>query len=190
MKVTRLQVLRMDIRELESIVEAILFASGDPVKLSSIAEALEIDKKTAKSIMNNMIVKFKDSGRGIMIRQIEDGYQLCSKPAYFDYIRKVIAPRQKQQLSQAAYETLSIVAYNQPVTRAKIEDLRGVNSDSAIARLLERNLIAEAGRLDAPGRPILYKTTEEFLRCFGLSSISELPEISLVNPDEAVPAEE
>ena len=125
-----------------------------------------------------------------MIRQIEDGYQLCSKPAYFDYIRKVIAPRQKQQLSQAAYETLSIVAYNQPVTRAKIEDLRGVNSDSAIARLLERNLIAEAGRLDAPGRPILYKTTEEFLRCFGLSSISELPEISLVNPDEAVPAEE
>ena len=93
-------------------------------------------------------------------------------------------------MSQAAYETLSIVAYNQPVTRAKIEDLRGVNSDSAITRLLERNLIAEAGRLDAPGRPILYKTTEEFLRCFGLSSISELPEISLVNLDDAVPAEE
>ena len=140
-----------------------------------IAEILEIDKKNARLILNNMIINFKNSKRGIMIREIGGCYQLCTRSEHYEYIRMLFEPRQRQALSQAAFETLAIIAYNQPVTRTKIEQIRGVNSDSAVIRLVERNLIREAGRLDSPGKPMLYETTEEFLRSFGFKSTADLP---------------
>ncbi|MCX7923296.1 MAG: SMC-Scp complex subunit ScpB [Clostridia bacterium] len=169
----------MEIKEIEAIVEALLFAAGDVLSLDKIAEAIEIDKKTTRLIIANMIDNYRISNRGIMLREINSGYQLCTKPNYYEYIKKLYEPRQKQGLSQAAFETLAIIAYNQPITKAKIEQIRGVNSDSAVTRLLERNLIKEAGRLDAPGKPILYESTEEFLRCFGFKSINELPSLQV-----------
>ncbi len=171
----------MDIKEMEAIVEGLLFAAGDPVSLEKIAEILELDKKTAKLFLNNMRISLQNSKRGIMMREIDGSYQLCSRPEHHEYIRRLIEPRQKQALSQAAFETLSIVAYNQPVTRARIEMIRGVNSDSAIIRLIERNLIKEAGRMDTPGKPMLYETTDEFLRSFGFSSTKDLPILELEN---------
>jgi len=171
--------IKIDIRDVEAVIEGLLFAAGDPLPLDKIAEILEIDKKTAKLIINNMITNFQNSKRGIMIREINNAYQLCTRFEHYEYIRKLFEPRQKQSLSQAAFETLAIIAYNRPITKARIEQIRGVNSDSAIARLLERNLIREAGRLDAPGKPILYETTDEFLRSFGFKSYSDLPDIEL-----------
>lgn len=177
----------MDIKEIEAVVEGMLFAAGDPVPLEKLAEILEQDKKTMRLILNNMAASIQNSRRGILLRELDGCYQLCSRPEHYEYIRKLVEPRQKQALSQAAFETLSIVAYNQPVTRARIEAIRGVNSDSAITRLIERNLIKEAGRLDAPGKPVLYETTEEFLRSFGFKSVKDLPIIEFENmmPEEA-----
>lgn len=109
------------------------------------------------------------------MREIDGSYQLCTRFEHYDYIRRLFEPRQKQALSQAAFETLAIIAYNQPITRNKIEQVRGVNSDSAVTRLVERNLVREAGRLDSPGKPVLYETTEEFLRSFGFKSTADLP---------------
>ncbi len=165
----------MEIRDIESLVESLLFANGDVLSLEKMCEIIEIDKKTLRNIISNLMIKFSTSSRGIMIREIDEGYQFCTKPEHHEYIMKLFQPRQKQGLSQAAFETLAIIAYNQPVTRAKIEQIRGVNSDSSILRLIERNLIKEAGRLETPGKPIIYKTTEEFLRSFGFSSIKDLP---------------
>lgn len=171
--------VRMEIKEIEGVIEGLLFAAGDPLPLQKISEILEIDKKTVKLILNNMIVNYQNSKRGIIIRQIDKGYQLCTRHEHYEYLKKLFEPRQKQGLSQAAFETLAIIAYNQPITRAKIEQIRGVNSDSSITRLIERNLIREAGRLDAPGKPLIYETTEEFLRCFGFRSIGDLPRLEM-----------
>jgi segregation and condensation protein B len=171
----------MDIKEMEAVIEGLLFTAGDPVSLEKLAEVLELDKKTARLILSNMAVSIQNSKRGILLREIDGSYQLCSRPEHAEFIKKLVEPRQKQALSQAAYETLSIIAYNQPTTRARIETIRGVNSDSAITRLLERNLIRDAGRLDAPGKPILYETTEEFLRSFGFRSVKDLPIIEMEN---------
>jgi len=173
------EVSGVDIKEIESIIEGLLFAAGDVLSLGKIAEILEIDKKTLKLIINNMIVNLQNSKRGIMIREINGGYQMCTRFEHHDYLKKLFEPRQRQGLSQAAYETLAIIAYNKPITRAKIEQIRGVNSDSAISRLLEKNLIKEAGRLDSPGKPLLYETTEEFLRSFGFRSLADLPRIEM-----------
>ena len=166
---------KLDMKEIEAIVEGLLFAAGDALPLEKIAEVLELDKKTTRLILNNMILSYKASKRGIMIRDINDAYQLCTRPEHYEYLRKLNEPRQKQALSQAAYETLAIIAYNRPITRGRIEQIRGVNSDSAITRLLERNLIKEAGRLDTPGKPLLFETTDEFLRSFGFRSLADLP---------------
>lgn len=160
---------------IEGIIESLLFMSGDLLSSDTIAEILELDKKSVKQIINEMKEKYKSENRGINIREINDSYQFYTKPEYSNYVNKLFEPRQKQVLSQAAYETLAIVAYNRPITKARIDDIRGVNSDSSIASLMERNLIREAGRVDSPGRPILYETTEEFLRCFGFSSHEDLP---------------
>jgi len=167
----------MDISQIQAVIEALLFASGDPLPLDRICEIIELDKKTTSSIIKKMSDEFEAS-RGIIIREINNGFQLCTKPDLFEYVKLLSQPRQRQGLSQAAYEVLSIVAYKQPVTRAHIEQVRGVSSDSAIGRLIERNLVTEAGRLDAPGKPILYATTDEFLRCFGFKSPSDLPLLS------------
>lgn len=171
--------MSLDIKEAESIIEGLLFASGDVLSLEKISEVLEIDKKTVRSILNNMMLSFQNSRRGVTIREINHGYQMCTRAEHYNYLKKLFEPRHRQGLSQAAYETLAIIAYNGPVTRARIEQIRGVNSDSAIARLLERNLVREAGRLDSPGKPVLYETTEEFLRCFGFRSLADLPPLEM-----------
>ena len=169
----------------ETIIEAVLFAAGDPVPLDKLAEIIEKDKKTTRGILTNMQYKFEHSARGIMLRELDGSWQLCTKPDLDPYIAKLGAIRKKPGLTQAAYETLAIIAYNQPVTRAYIEQIRGVNSDSVIMTLMERNLIREAGRDDAPGRPKLYETTEEFLRVFGFSSLRELPPLEMNEIPEA-----
>lgn len=174
----------MDIGTMEKIIESLIFSSGDAVSLDKICEILELDRKTARSILKNMIDEYTNSKRGMIIREINEKYQMCSNPDYFDYVQKLYQIRQKQALSQAAYEVLSIIAYNQPITRAKIEQIRGVNSDSAVTRLIERNLIREAGKLDVPGRPRLYETTDEFLKCFGFKSIRDLPMLDIQDLDE------
>lgn len=169
----------MEIKEMEAVIEGLLFAAGDPLEVEKIAEILELDKKSARLVLNNMVANYRNSKRGIMIREIDGSYQLCTRFEHYEYIRKLFEPRQKQALSQAAFETLAIIAYNQPATRTKIEQIRGVNSDSAVTRLVERNLIREAGRLDSPGKPMLYETTEEFLRSFGFKSTADLPIIEM-----------
>ncbi|MCX7746621.1 MAG: SMC-Scp complex subunit ScpB [Clostridia bacterium] len=169
----------MEIKDMEAIIEGLLFASGDRLPLEKIAEILEVDKKAVKLVLNNMILNYKNSKRGIMIREINQSYQLCTRFEHHEYIKRLFEPRQKQGLSQAAFETLAIVAYNQPITRAKIEAIRGVNSDSAVTRLLDRNLIREAGRMDAPGKPMLYETTDEFLKSFGFRSVGDLPRLEM-----------
>lgn len=177
----------MDIKEIEAIIEGLLFAAGDPLPLQKLADIMEMDRKTTRLILNNMAVTLQNSKRGIMLRELDESYQLCTRPEHAEYIRRLVEPRQKQALSQAAFETLSIVAYNQPVTRARIEMIRGVNSDSAISRLLERNLIKEAGRLDLPGKPLIYETTEEFLRSFGFKSVKDLP---IIDFEKMMPTED
>lgn len=172
--------------ESETIIEAVLFAAGDPVPLEKLAEIIEKDKKTTAEILAAMQYKFQYSGRGIMLREINGAWQLCTKPELDMYIARLGTVRKKQGLTQAAYETLAIIAYNQPVTRAYIEQIRGVNSDGVITKLLERNLIREAGRDDAPGRPKLYETTEEFLRVFGFSSLKDLPPLGMNEIPEEV----
>lgn len=168
-----------DLREIESILEAVLFAAGDAVPVEKLSEIINQDKKTTVSIMSNMEMKYKNSSRGIMLRRIGTSYQLCTKPEYDRYIVQLGQARKKQGLSQAAYETLAIIAYHQPVTKAYVEHIRGVNSDNVIMNLLEKNLICEVGRQDSPGKPKLYGTTEEFLRVFGFSSVKDLPPIDI-----------
>lgn len=162
---------------MESIIEGLLFASGDALHIDKLSEILQIDKSTLHSILARMIDYYNYERRGIQIIEIDNCYQLCTRPEHYEYIQKLIEPRHKQGLSKAALETMAIIAYNQPITRSSIEQIRGVNCDSALKRLLERGLIEEKGRLDAPGKPILYSSTQEFLRCFGLKSLKELPEI-------------
>lgn len=168
-----------DLRDIESAIEAVLFAAGDSVSIDKLSEIINQDKKTAISILSGMEMKYKNSPRGIMLRQLGSNYQLCTKPEYEEHIAGLGVSRKKQGLSQAAYEVLSIIAYHQPVTRAYIEQIRGVNSDNVISTLAEKNLVYEIGRQDAPGRPKLYGTTEEFLRVFGFSSIGDLPQLGM-----------
>lgn len=169
----------------EGIIEAMLFTHGDALPISKICEALDMDNSAVTDILNRMTEKYNRADRGIQLRRINDGYQFCTKQEYFNYVSKIYIKHSSQVLSNAAFETLSIIAYNEPVTRAFIEQIRGVSSDSSVSKLLERNLIREAGKMDAPGRPLLYETTEEFLRCFGLSDISELPPVdTLLNVDD------
>ncbi len=170
-------VVTMRIKEIEASIEGILFAAGEAVSLNALCEALEIDKITLKSIMKRLMDYYQFERRGIQIIEIEDAYQLCTRPEYYKYIKKLTRPKPSQYLSGAALETLAIIAYNQPVTRSNIEQIRGVNSDGSLNKLIERGLVEEKGRLDAPGKPILFGTTQSFLRCFGFKSIEDLPDI-------------
>lgn len=175
----------MEIRELEAIIEAILFAAGDAVELERLADIVDVDKRTLRGIIKKMADEYNYERRGVQIIRLEDSYQMCTRGEYSNYVSMLAEPRRKQSLSNAAIEVLAIIAYKQPVTRAAIEHIRGVNCDYVVNRLIERNLIEEVGRLDAPGRPILFGTTMEFLRCFGIPSISELPEFeSFGNPED------
>lgn len=167
----------MKLDEKESIVEAMLFASGNVVRTKDMADVLQLDEKDVANIVNTLNCKFDEENRPLMIRLIDDGYQICTKPKYHEYIRKVQEKKPKKALSQSAMETLAIVAYKQPVTKVEIEKIRGVGSDHAVSVLSEFGLIEDVGRANLPGRPLLYATTEEFLRKFGYSSLSELPDM-------------
>lgn len=162
----------------QAAIEAILFSIGDAISEKELAKVLEIDEKTLSKIMTDMIDKYEDDARGIRIVKLEDSYQFCTKPDYFEVLTKIVNMPRKHNLTDSLMETLSIVAYKQPVTRQEIESIRGVSCVHAINKLVEYNLIAEVGRLDAIGRPILFGTTEDFLRCFGVTSMEDLPLIS------------
>jgi segregation and condensation protein B len=162
-------------------LEALLFMAGDPVPAEKLAAVTGLDKRVLIPILDQMADAMRrDRRRGLLLRQVEGKYQLATKPEQIAVLERLFQPRHRPPLSQAAYETLAIIAYNQPVTRAQGEAVRGVNSDSIISRLIERNLVCEVGSLDAPGRPSLFATTEQFLLDFGLSSIQELPPMEMM----------
>lgn len=165
----------MNIKEAEGAIEAILFAMGDAVELTQIAKALEQDPSTTEKIIHNMMDRYREENRGIQIIELEQSYQMCTKKEYYDYLIRIAMQPKKPALSDVMLETLSIIAYKQPVTKVEIEKIRGVKCDHAINKLVEYRLVKELGRLDAPGRPILFGTTEEFLRSFGVQALDELP---------------
>lgn len=171
----------MDIKSMEAAVEALLFAMGDSIQAGDIASVLEVSVEDVRKLIRHMMTRYDEENRGIHIVELGDSFQMCTKPSMYDYLIKMTHRPKKHTLTDVALETLSIIAYKQPVTRAEIERIRGVNSDKAINRLVEYNLVAEMGRLDAPGRPILFGTTEEFLRTFGVRSPEELP---VLNPEK------
>ncbi len=176
----------MEIKEIQAILEGVLFAAGDAVELDRLADIVDVDKRSLREILKQMMDQYNFERRGIHIIQLEDSYQMCTRGEFHDYIAMLAEPRRKQNLSNAAIEVLAIVAYKQPVTRSMIENIRGVNCDYVVNRLVERGLIEETGRLDAPGRPLLFGTTQEFLRCFGIASLKELPEYDAFGQTEEV----
>lgn len=167
----------MEIEKLKSIIEAILFAAGRIVKTSELILVLEKNEEEISTIIKSMQEDYKASNRGIEIIQVEDGYQLATKKELYDYIYPILDKRTKPNLSTASLETLSIIAYNPRITRAEIEAIRGVSADACVYKLLEYGLIEEAGKTDLPGKPMSYKTTDEFLKMFGYSSLNDLPEL-------------
>ena len=169
---------RMSIEKTEAAIEAILFTMGESVEAEKIAVAIEHDVDTTVKIIHNMMDKYENEDRGIKIIELEGSFQLCTKEEYYDNLIRICSQPRRYTLTDAALETLSIIAYKQPVTKIEIEKIRGVNSDRAVNKLVELELVKEVGRLDAPGRPMLFGTTEEFLRTFGVGSIDELPVIS------------
>ena len=159
-------------------VEAILFAMGESVSLSKIASAIGKDETEAKRLLEELKKQYQKKERGIQLIELEDSYQLCTKPELYDYLIQVAKQPKKHVLTDVLLETLAIVAYKQPVTKIEIEKIRGVKSDHAVNKLVEYDLVCEVGRLDAPGKPLLFGTTEEFLRRFGVQSVEELPSIA------------
>ena len=171
----------VEINKLEGIIEAVLFVMGDSVELSKIASAIEHDEDTTRKIIHRMMDKYKSEDRGIRIIELEDAFQMCTKKEMYEYLIRVAKKPKKYVLTDVLLETLSIIAYKQPVTKLEIEKIRGVKSDHAVNKLVEYNLVCECGRLDAPGRPILFGTTEEFLRRFSVQSVEDLPSL---NPEQ------
>lgn len=174
----------MEEKNYKAIIEAILFTMGESVELGRIAEAIELDKKQTKAILEQMMEQYKESDFGMQIVELDGSYQMCTKTEMYEYLIRIAKQPQRRTLTDVLLETLSIVAYKQPVTKMEIEKIRGVSCDHAVNRLLEYNLICELGRLDAPGRPILFGTTEEFLRSFGVNSIDNLPVLNPVQLEE------
>ena len=165
----------MRTKQLESIIEAILFTMGDSVEVSKIASAIEQDVPTTEKLIHNMMDKYQKEERGIRIIELDHAYQLCSKPEMYEYLIRVAKQPKRHVLTDVLLETLSIIAYKQPVTKLEIEKIRGVKSDHAVSKLVEYDLVEEVGRMDAPGKPLLFGTTEEFLRRFSVHSLDELP---------------
>lgn len=174
----------MSKEQIKGIIEAILFASGRIVTLKELAISIELETEQIIDIITEMQEDQKKHERGIQIVKVNEGYTLASKKEYHEYIYNVIDKRVKPSLSQAALEVLAIVAYNPRITRAEIEEIRGVGSDASLYRLLDHNLIQEAGKLDLPGKPMSYRVTEEFLKRFGLNTLEELPELPRYKIDE------
>lgn len=167
----------MDIEKTKSIIEAILFAAGRVVKMNEFILVLEKNEEEIHTILKKMQEEYKASNRGIEIIQVEDGYQLVTKKELYEYIYPILDKRTKPNLSTAALETLAIIAYNPRITRAEIEAIRGVSADACVYKLLEFGLVEEAGKTDLPGKPMSYKTTEEFLKMFGYTALKDLPEL-------------
>lgn len=186
----------LDVKELESAIEGILFASGEPVQIDRICTALDLDRPTTERILQKLMDYYAYERRGIRLLRMEDSWQLCSSPDYADVIRKAFEIRKPAKLSQPALEVLTIIAYYQPTTRAYVDQIRGVDSSYTVGLLLDRHLIEECGRLQVPGRPRLYRTTQAFLRAFHLNSLEELPQLpgmeadgQLRLDDDTVPAD-
>lgn len=167
----------MNIEKAEHNIEAILFASGEPVELNKICEVLEIDDKTVKNLIEKLRERYLDSKSPFDIVMLGDAAQMCTLPEYSDIIREALTLKRGGALSQAALEVLAVIAYNQPVTRSFVEQVRGVDCSTIIRNLVDKALVEEAGRLPIPGKPISYKTTANFLRSFGLDSLEQLPEL-------------
>lgn len=174
----------MEIDKIKPIIEAILFASGREVSKKELILSLEISLDDLENIISSMQEEYKNNNRGIELIQIDDNYQLCTKKELYEYIYPVLDKRNKPKLSNAALETLAIIAYNTGITRAEIEAIRGVSADGCVYKLLEYGLIEEAGKTDLPGKPMSYKTTGEFLKMFGYNSLEELPELPRYKLDE------
>ncbi len=168
-----------DKKKNKAIIESILFAMGDSIEVSKLSEVLEIEEKDTLKLLLDMKKEYDESDRGITLLQLENAFQLCTKSQYYEYLIKVVKAPRKYVLTDALLETLAIVAYKQPVTKMEIDKIRGVSCDHAVNRLLDFELITEVGRKDAPGRPILLGTTQQFLRSFGVSSLTELPEMNM-----------
>lgn len=173
----------MELKELESALESVLFAAGEPVAVERLCLGLDVDRGTIDAVAQRLMDQYSYERRGLRLIKLETSYQLCSAPEYAGYVRKTLENRKPAKLSQPALEVLAIIAYYQPVTRAYVDQVRGVDSSYTVSLLLERELIQECGRLAVPGRPILYQTTKNFLRSFGLSSLEELPELPDVSKD-------
>ena len=168
-------------KNLAAAIEAILFSIGDAVSVKELAKVLEAEEHEVCAVIEHMVQEYEEEKRGIKIIKLEDAYQLCTKQEYYDYLIKLVNMPKKHVLTDALMETLSIVAYKQPITRQEIEAIRGVSCVHSINKLVEYQLIGEVGRLDAVGRPILFGTTEEFMRSFGVTSLDELP---VITPDK------
>ena len=167
----------MEIVKLQGAIEAILFTMGDSVELEKIAAAIGHDEKTTRKLIHNMMDRYEDEDRGVRIIELDNAFQMCTKKEMYEYLIRVAKQPKRYVLTDVLLETLSIIAYRQPVTKLEIEKIRGVKSDHAVNKLVEYGLVEETGRLDAPGRPILFGTTEEFLRRFSVHSLDELPSL-------------
>lgn len=168
----------------EAIVEAVLFTMGQSVELRQLAVAIDQDERTTKQVVDRLRFRYQQEQRGLQIIELENSYQMCTRAEYYENLIRVAAAPKKHVLTEVVLETLSIIAYKQPVTKMEIEKIRGVKSDHAVNRLIEYNLVQEVGRLDAPGRPALFATTEEFLRRFGIGSTENLPDMDPVRAEE------
>lgn len=171
--------------QIKSAIESMLFVSGEPLALKDIAHNLELKEKNVEEIVKEMMTEYEDENRGIRLISINNAYQLVTKSENSDYLQRMLKKNKRYSLSQASIESLAIIAYKQPITRIDIDEIRGVKSESAIQKLVERGLIKDVGRLEVPGRPILYGTTDEFLRQFGLETLKELPSLDLYSDEEA-----
>lgn len=176
--------IKMERERQEAVIEAVLFTMGESVEIGKLAELIEESKADTKKIIYEMKEKLQHSNRGIDIVELEDSFQMCTKTDMYEYLIKIAKSPRKYVLTDSVLETLSIIAYKQPVTRSDVEKIRGVNCDHAINRLIEFNLVMELGRMDAPGRPLLFGTTEEFLRRFGIHSLEALPEMNPMQVEE------
>lgn len=171
----------LEMQRLEAALEAILFTMGEAVEGSRLAAALEVTVEDIRRLVLDMQQRYEKEVRGIQITELEGSYQLCTKQEYYEYLIRIAKQPKRHALTDVLLETLSIIAYKQPITKVEIEKIRGVSSDHAVNKLVEYNLVCELGRLEAPGRPLLFGTTEEFLRSFGVQSVDELP---VLNQDQ------
>lgn len=174
----------MDREQLKAAIEAVLFTMGGAVELKLLAAAVELEPEETKELVEELAAEYDANMRGMKVTRLDDSYQMCTRKEYYEALIRVASQPKRHVLSDVVLETLSIIAYKQPITRTEIEQIRGVKSDHAVNKLVEYGLIEEAGRLNAPGRPILFKTTETFLRNFGLPTLEELPVLGATQLEE------